>query len=89
MWRVDSTPWNQVEEEKKKNETFSWLSNLQNLGYELQHFVPEVHHRVGPHQRVHKVQHVVGALGTLLGSHLICDDVQTLVHLQRTEMSRQ
>lgn len=57
-------------------------------GYQRQRFVPEVHHGVVVHQRVHEADHVMSALGALLSCHLIGDDVQTLVDLQATQTNK-
>lgn len=66
----------------------SRLSSVSRKGYQSQCFVPEVHHRVAPNQRVHKADHVMSALGELLGRHLIGDDVQALVHLKHTRTNK-
>lgn len=58
------------------------LQHLSREGYQGKGFVPEVHHCVAAHQRVHKADHVMSALGTLLCAHFVGDDVQPFVHLQ-------
>lgn len=56
---------------------------LTRKGYESQGFVPEVHDCVAGDQRIHKAHHVMWALGALLRRHLVGDDVQALVNLDR------
>lgn len=51
-------------------------------GYERQCFVPEVHHCVAAHQRIHKADHVMRTFRLLLRRHFIGDDVQSLINLQ-------
>lgn len=56
-------------------------------GYQSSCFVPEVHHCVIRHERIHKADHVVLAQPLLLGRNLIGDNVETFINLGERKLA--